>query len=71
MQHIQEIEFPTAGLQTVPGSSSMTFCVPTPSDSEHTYELRKYWSDFNSLHLLHIAKDTPLMGGDTIQLTKA
>jgi hypothetical protein len=42
MQHIQEIEFPTAGLQTVPGSSSMTFCVPTPSDSEHTYELRKY-----------------------------
>jgi len=35
MQHIQEIEFPTAGLQTVPGSRLMTFCVPIPSDSEH------------------------------------
>ncbi|CAD6248211.1 unnamed protein product [Miscanthus lutarioriparius] len=30
-----EIEFPTAGLQTGARFEFVTFCVPTPSDSEH------------------------------------
>jgi len=72
---LQEIEFPTAGLQSVPGSRSMTFCIPALPDSEHKLFLdlctwTKKILKWDALHLLHIAKDTSFMRGDIIQFER-